>query len=41
MSDSAIAVTNTDYLDFLQALEQAGFTGEVSPDKATRLSLAG
>lgn len=40
MSDSAIAVTNTHYLDFLQALEQAGFTGEVSPDKATRLSLA-
>ncbi|MDP6968758.1 MAG: FAD-binding and (Fe-S)-binding domain-containing protein [Gammaproteobacteria bacterium] len=40
MSESAIAVTNSSYLDFLQALEKAGFAGEVSPDKATRLSLA-
>lgn len=32
--------TNAEYLNFLQALEAAGFAGEMSPDKATRISLS-
>lgn len=34
------APTNAEYLNFLQALEEAGFAGEMSPDKATRISLS-
>ena len=40
MSNTSVFATNALYLEFLQSLEQAGFNGEMSPDKATRLSLA-
>jgi FAD/FMN-containing dehydrogenase/Fe-S oxidoreductase len=34
------APTNAEYLRFLETLEEAGFAGEMSPDKATRISLS-
>ncbi len=40
MSQSAATASNALYLSFLQAIEDEGFEGEMSPDKATRLSLA-
>jgi len=40
MSNTSVFATNSLYLEFLQSLEKAGFNGEMSPDKATRLSLA-
>jgi len=40
MPNTPVFTTNSLYLDFLQGLERAGFKGEMSPDKATRLSLA-
>ena len=36
----SIAPVNRLYFSFLQALEKQGFSGEISPDSATRLSLA-
>jgi len=40
MPNTSVFATNFLYLNFLQSLERAGFKGEMSPDKATRLSLA-